>query len=75
MDKLGLTLGEVSITGFSLGGLITVYATGTTQFQRGFAQSPSVWWNIGDVATQLTDAYNSNGGKRPVAEVVQLGTE
>jgi hypothetical protein len=56
---------------------MTLYATGTRpeQFQRGYAQSPSTWWNQGDVGTQLMDTYTSNGGIRPTAVVMQMGTQ
>jgi hypothetical protein len=76
MAELGLTLGEVSITGFSLGGLMSVYASGArpTQFKRAYAQSPSVWWNNGDMSGVITSTYATNGGILPTAVVMQMGT-
>jgi predicted alpha/beta superfamily hydrolase len=76
-SKLNLLQGEVSITGYSLGGLMSCYAAGTRpeQFQRAFCMSPSVWYNMADVAQQIQSTFDGNGGILPKSVVMQLGTE
>lgn len=46
MKKLNLSLGEVSITGVSYGGLASCYAASALPlyFKRAYCQSPSVWY-------------------------------
>lgn len=47
--SLGFTVGEVSIAGFSMAGLLTTYAVVARPsfFRRGLAISPTLFWNWG----------------------------
>jgi predicted alpha/beta superfamily hydrolase len=49
ITALDLQLGEVTLHGFSLGGLMACYgaATRPQDFSRAVCASPSVWWNFG----------------------------
>ena len=72
---LNATLGEVSMTGVSYGGLAACYA-GATQplyFRRVFCQSPSVYWNYGEL-TRVVAASSASTGHRPLSVVAYIGT-
>jgi pimeloyl-ACP methyl ester carboxylesterase len=68
--------GEVSIVGYSLGGLTAGYAASSqpTLFQRAFCMSPSAWWNAGELADIILSNYEATGAK-PVSIVMELGTQ
>ena len=61
---------------FSLGGLMSCYAAGTRplQFSRAFCSSPSIWWNAGDLAAIVKEAYASTNNK-PQAVTISIGTQ
>ena len=73
MENLGMTAGEVSIAGYSLGGMTACYAASSLPklFQRAFCMSPSVWWNNNDMEKIVLD----NGLKfgTPLSVVVEVG--
>ena len=74
--QLGLIRGDVSITGYSLGGLTSCYAASARpmDFQRAFCMSPSVWWNSGELAHTIQSNYNDIGVK-PESIVMMVGTQ
>lgn len=73
MKQLGMIAGEVSIAGYSLGGLTACYAASSLPklFQRAFCMSPSVWWNNNDMASLVL----ANGRKFgvPKSVVIEVG--
>ena len=67
--------GEVSMMGASHGGLTSCYAAAAQPeyFRRVFCQSPSTWWNYGELASVVKmNAAASVAG--PIAVVVYIGT-
>ena len=67
--------GEMSMAGVSYGGLTACYAAAAQPeyFRRVFCQSPSVWWNFGELARVVT-ANAATTQQRPLAVVVYIGT-
>ena len=57
LEKLGHTLNEAGIVGWSLGGMTSCFAASyrPLNFSRAFCMSPSVWWNYGDMSTVIVD--------------------
>jgi hypothetical protein len=76
MDILEQDVKEVAITGFSLGGLMSCYASSymPAEFQRAFCMSPSVWWNIADLADIIETNFEVSG-IAPKSVVMHIGTE
>ena len=74
MKQLGMVTGEVSIAGYSLGGMMSCYAASSYPqlFQRALCMSPSVWWNQNDMAPLI----RANGGKlgKPKSVVIEVGS-
>ena len=75
MAKLNMTLGEVSITGGSLGGLTSCYAVSARPdlFSRAVCSSPSNCFNTGQMATEITANYAATG-KAPKTVIQFLGS-
>ncbi len=75
LTNLSMYLGEVSMTGSSLGGLTSCAAASfqPAYFQRGFCMSPSTWWNAGGLATNITENAIKYG--LPKSIVMYIGTE
>ena len=77
LSDLNLVLGEVSIYGFSLGGLTACNAVLERPdfFSRAMCSSPSVWFNYGDFAKKIRDTFQQNAAHiRPQSVVMSLGT-
>ena len=74
MNNLSFTLGEVSMTGASYGGLTSCYAVSArpNYFRRAFCQSPSVWWNYGQLPPVIISNEGVNG--LPIAVAMYIGT-
>lgn len=75
LTNLSMSLGEVSMTGSSLGGLTACAAASfqPSYFQRGFCMSPSTWWNHGSLAINITQNAKKYG--LPKSIVMYIGTE
>lgn len=60
LTALGLQLGEITLHGFSLGGLTACYGAATRPdlFARAWCASPSVWWNYGGESSQILQTDN-----------------
>ena len=79
---LGVAVGEVSMAGASFGGLTACYAAYALPlyFQRALCQSPSFWWNYGQLARLVsgadTDAtrWAASGTRVAEAVVAYIGT-
>lgn len=71
----GMTLGEVSMTGVSFGGLTSCYAASylPSYFRRVYCQSPSVWWNYGQLPTQTIPTNAATNGL-PFSVAIYIGT-
>mmetsp|Transcript_13534 Transcript_13534/g.20327 ORF Transcript_13534/g.20327 Transcript_13534/m.20327 type:complete len:551 (+) Transcript_13534:52-1704(+) len=56
LSGIGMDIGEVSISGSSLGGLMACYATVTRsgKYKRSLGISPSLWWNGGELADVIS---------------------
>ena len=74
MQQQNLDVGEVAITGASYGGLTSCYAASARPqyFQRAFCQSPSVWWNYGELPHVIKT--NAQQWGLPTAIVMYIGT-
>lgn len=74
---LNVTLGEVSIYGFSLGGLTACNAVLDRPdfFSRAMCSSPSFWFNYGDFSKRIRDTFDTNPDHVvPKSVVMTLGT-
>ena len=74
LKNMNAIQGEISITGTSYGGLTSCYAASARPhyFSRAFCQSPSVWWNYGQLPSVIEDNARLNG--LPKSVVMYLGT-
>ena len=74
LKNMNAIQGEVSITGASYGGLTSCYAASARPhyFSRAFCQSPSVWWNYGQLPSVIKGNAKRNG--LPKSVVMYLGT-
>lgn len=72
--NLSVTLGEVGMTGVSYGGLTACYAASALPkyFRRVFCQSPSTWWNYGQLPSVILANAPVNG--IPLSVVIYIGT-
>lgn len=75
LANLSMLPGEVAMTGYSLGGLTACVAASfrPDYFQRAFCISPSVWWNHGGLANNIT--ANAQKVGLPKAVVLYIGTD
>jgi hypothetical protein len=74
---LNISLGEVSIYGFSLGGLAACNAVLDRPdfFARAMCSSPSFWFNYGDFSKRIADTFAADPlHTAPKAVVMSLGT-
>jgi hypothetical protein len=77
LAELNLILGEVSIYGFSLGGLTACNAVLERPdfFSRAMCSSPSLWFNYGDFSRKIRDTFEQNPTQNlPQSVVLSLGT-
>lgn len=78
LAQLNLTLASVSMAGVSYGGLTSCYAASARPqyFSRVFCQSPSTWWNYGQLNQVIgTNALNmTNGTGLPSSVSFYIGT-
>lgn len=76
LQQLGQQRGEVGIAGYSLGGLAACHAASSRPelFQRALCQSPSVWWNSGQLADMIATNFAASGAP-PLAVVMAVGTQ
>jgi predicted alpha/beta superfamily hydrolase len=75
LANISMSLGEVSMAGWSLGGLAACAAASfqPQYFQRAFCMSPSVWWNYGAFVSNVTQNAKRLG--LPKSVVMYIGTE
>jgi predicted alpha/beta superfamily hydrolase len=75
LQNLSMSLGEVSMTGYSLGGLTACVAASfrPSYYQRALCLSPSVWWNDGSLADNITSNTKLYG--LPKSVVMYIGTD
>ena len=75
-EALNVTAGEISMVGVSYGGLTACYAAAThpEYYRRVYCQSPSVWWNYGELARVVATNAAAATHHRPLAVVVYIGT-
>jgi len=75
IQAVGMQLGEVSITGASLGGLTSMYAVATRPafFQRGLALEGTVGYNFGQLADIVKNS-TARHGRVAKSLVIQIGT-
>lgn len=68
---------DVAMWGYSLTGLLTLYAAATrpSQFLIAFAGSPTLWWNCGRFASSLAHSQALNGVLRPKMYIDVGGAE
>jgi pimeloyl-ACP methyl ester carboxylesterase len=76
LEKLGFYRHETAIMGGSYGGLSALYAASKypTIFSRAYSFAGSVQWNFAEIASVITNNYQSSG-ERPTAVVMELGHE
>lgn len=78
VEKLGMTMGEVSIVGGSMGGLTACYAASKypDRFTRGYCYAPAMMWNFGELAHVIKhNYYHAVMKKLPKAVVFEIGHE
>lgn len=85
VDQYIRTNGVNGLLGSSLGGLVSLYASGRYPFTHIAALSPSVWWNNQSIISLMRDPIRlyldsgTNGGERPqdvlkLAQGLKMGT-
>jgi predicted alpha/beta superfamily hydrolase len=78
MQNISMGIGEVSIMGFSMGGLAAAYAVYDRPhyFSRALCLSPSLWYNNGELASMIISKFKAGSymGPLPKAIVFTLGT-
>lgn len=75
LSNLSMTMGEVSMTGYSLGGLTACVAASVRPriYSRALCLSPSVWYNDGSLANNITQNAIRYG--LPKSIVMYIGTD
>jgi enterochelin esterase-like enzyme len=71
------SVADIGIAGYSLGGLMACYAAGTRArvFTRALCESPSVYYNDGQLLDQIAIAFRASGGAKPKSVVMTVGSQ